>query len=181
MTHYILHCLWKIVLTHLNQWSACFFMCSSKLSTIQLIFCRQNVSNFTHKNTCCSSVNIQLSHTGSMMFLCLLLCMYPCWPIWAEQHVFGCSVFFQSELHKPTSLLLPAITLKCRLEQALVMCACLHTLSTDGRACCTVVRLRLANRASFNLTCSFFLYVFADEGIRGCVCSAQQRFTVDLG
>lgn len=77
----------------------------------------------------CSAASIFLTRTCSillfstysaiMMFLSLY-CVYSCWPIWAQQHVFGCSMFSQSELHRPTSLLLPAIGLKCRLVQALL-------------------------------------------------------------
>lgn len=86
---------------------------------------------FAHHSTLlpCSSVNIHHNVPVSVV-LCMFLLAFL-----AQQHVFGCNVFSQSELHRPTSLLLPAIAQKCRLEQALVTtCACPHTFSRDSRA-----------------------------------------------
>lgn len=94
-----------------------FFMFSSKLSTNQL-FCGQYFSHlvFVHKNMFLPVKYSAQPHSHHDVPLSLVLCVF----LLAQQHMFGCSVFFQSELHRPTSLLLPAITLKCRLEQALV-------------------------------------------------------------
>lgn len=76
-------------------------------------------------------------------------------------------MFFQLELHRPTSLLLPAIRLKCRLVQALVT-TCVSTRTHTQQStyvCYTVVQLRLASRASFNLMCSFFLMLWQTRAL----------------
>lgn len=92
---------------------------------------------------------VQLSCTALIMFLSLSCTV--CIPAGPSEPSSTClaAVFSQSELYRPTSLLLPAIALKCRLEQALVItCACPHTLSTDN----------LLRRARFNLICRLLFF-----------------------
>lgn len=65
-----------------------------------------------------------------------------------------CCVFSGPELHRPTSLLLPVIAPKCRLESALVTTRA-HPHTHTPRP---VVQLRLANRACWSGL--FFLFLF---------------------
>lgn len=173
----------------LSKLSACFFMFSSKLSTNQFIFCSQYFYHLVWLVwTCYSLFFIKYSaqpHYHHDVCLWVVLCI-PASPSELSSTCLAAVCFLCLSSTDP----LPCCCLKCRLQQALVTrCTCPHTLGRDTRARCTVVQLRLANRASFNLMwgCCFLLMWWQMRALEAVSAEveyftqAQLRCTSDLG